>query len=479
MASVKKNFAYNIILTVSGYIFPLLTYPYISRVLGVDNLGTCNFVGSLIDYFILFSNLGIGSYGVREIARYSNNQNKKNEIFTNLFVINVVTTIISLIILCVLTNTVASLQKHKSLLLVGSLQLVFNLFLTNWFFQGISDFKYVTYRSLFVKILYVVLIFIFIRNQDDTLLYYFLTVTTIVLNAIINWMYGRKYRKLDFKLLHIRYYITPVITFGFYLIVTSMYTSFNTVFLGFVTNTKEVGYFTTATKLYTIIMGLFSAFTTVMVPRVAKLLKENDYNHLQVIASDTFSLIIIFAMPLIAFCELNASDIILILSGKGYEGAILPFRIVILLVIVIGFEQIVIQQFLMASSSNKSIMIVGLIGVLVGISLNILVTPSKGAIGSALSWGVSEFCVLILGNYLVKKVLKIAFDYRKISKSIIGSFIYFIPYVFPFFMNHWVTMFFSFIYICFSFLFLNLILIKNKYIVYLKDKFLETLNIIK
>jgi O-antigen/teichoic acid export membrane protein len=472
MASTKKNFGYTLTLTLAGYIFPLITYPYVSRVLGVTNLGTCNFIDGIIGYFVLFANMGIGSYGVREIARFTDDKKKRDDVFSNLFTISLITTGISLGVLIVCTYTVPTMIAYKPFLGIGATKLVFNLFAVNWFFEGISDFRYITIRSIAIRMLYVIAVFIFVHDKGDTLIYYALTTGTVVINSIVNWCYGKKYWLLSFKNIHLNDFLKPVLTFGFYLIVTSMYTSFNTVFLGFVSNNTEVGYFTTATKLYSIIMAVFSSFTTVMVPRVAKLLKDKNFEHLQKVASDTFALIIMFAIPIIAFCELNANDIILILSGKGFEGAITPFRIVILLLLIIGFEQIIIQQFLMASSSNKAVLSVGVVGVIVGVSMNIIFTPHYGAIGSSVAWGLSEFGVLCSGIYLVKRVLHLSFNKKMILKKTEESIIFFAPFILlaiP--INHWIVFTGSAIYLIIAFIWLNLHRDKNKYVVEIWNKF--------
>ena len=196
MASVKKNFAYNLALTLCNYIFPLLIYPYVSRVLGVTNIGICNFVDSIIQYFILFSTLGIGSFGVREIARYKDDRKARDRIFSSLFLFNIITTSLALVVLFVSVNVVDALAPYKKFLLIGTMQLVSTLFLTNWFFQGISDFKYITIRTVIVKCIYVLAVFLFIRNENDTIVFYFLTSFVFVLNAIINWIYGNRFRSL-------------------------------------------------------------------------------------------------------------------------------------------------------------------------------------------------------------------------------------------------------------------------------------------
>ena len=429
--SVKKNFAYNLLLTLSKYLFPLITYPYVSRVLGVNNIGVCNFVDSLIDYFVLFSTLGVGSFGVREIARCKGDIERRNKTFSSLVAMNFVGTLVAIAALVLCTLYVPSLQVYREFLWIGLVKLFFSLFLIEWLFEGLQEFKYITLRTIAVRSLYVVGVFVFIRSPDDAIVYYALTVGTVFFNALWNWRYSKKFRTFRFSQVNFRIFILPVLVFGYYRLLTYMYTTFNMVFLGFSSGDKEVGYFATATKLYSILMGVFTAFTNVMVPKVSELLSDGNREKIQKIADDTFNILTIVSLPIIIVCLFCADEIIYIIAGAGYEGAILPFKIVIFLLLVIGMEQIVIQQFLMASTSNKSIFMVSTVGAVVGLLGNIFLTTRLGAIGSALSWGVSELSVLIVGIFLVKKLLCIRFKSRVILKNIGWALLYFpVPIVF-------------------------------------------------
>ena len=458
MASVKKNFCYNLILTFCNYLFPLITYPYVSRVLGVERIGACNFVDGIVNYFVLLSTLGIGSYGVREIAKCKNDPQKRNFVFSNLIVINIITTIIAVISLVCATLWIQSLQSYRDFLWLGIIKLVFNMFLIEWFFQGIQEFKYITIRSVIVRLVYVICVFVFVHTKSDVIIYYGLIVFTSLINAVINWGYSSKYRKLSFRHLQLGLFIAPILSFGYYRLLTSMYTSFNLIFLGFTTNDAEVGYFSTATKMYSILMGVFTAFTTVMVPKVSEMLAYGEKKKLQIMANKTFSLLTIISLPIIVFSLFCAEDIILLLSGPGYEGANTPFRIVIFLLLIIGMEQITIQQFLMASSSSKSIATVSTVGAVVGFFLNLLITPRLGAVGSSISWGISELAVLVTGLYLLKKKLGIILNVSIFFKRIRWSAFYVIPLIVISFFHfvHWVNLIISGMAIIGVFLLINL-----------------------
>lgn len=422
---VKKNFGYNLVLTFCNYLFPLITYPYVSRVLGVENIGICNFVDSIINYFVLFSMLGIGSYGVREIARCKNNQEERNRVFSSLMSVNVVLTVFSLAVLIVLTYTISALAVYKQFLLIGVIKLLFNVILIEWLFQGIQEFKYITVRSIIVRLIYIILIFLFVHSEADTSIYYLLTALITVFNGLFNWIYSRRFVHLSFKNIRISPFIAPILAYGGYRILTSMYTSFNTAFLGFSSGDTEVGYFSTATKLYSILMGVFSAFTLAMIPKVAQMLKDNEIEKLKIIAKDTFSLLFAIAFPLIIFCEYQASTIINILSGAGYEGAIIPFQIVAILILVVGIEQIVIQQFLMATTnSNRGVLQLSITGALIGVLINICLTPKYGALGASIAWLISELAVLTTGLWLMNRNMGIRIPIKDFFSKLTYSSVY-------------------------------------------------------
>ena len=196
---VKKNFIYSSILTVANYIFPLITYPYVSRVLGVTNIGICNFVDSIIHYFILFSMMGVTTLGIREIAGSANNPQKQSLVFSTLWALNAIATAIMLVFLFIVIYTIPELYEYRKLMYVGAMKLVANLFLVEWFFKGTENFKYITNRTIFVKCLYVVAVFLLVKDPDDYPIYYLLLTLMVVVNAAINFPYACTKVKLTVK----------------------------------------------------------------------------------------------------------------------------------------------------------------------------------------------------------------------------------------------------------------------------------------
>ena len=196
--SIKKNFFYSSFLTLANYIFPLLTFPYVSRILGADSIGKYNFIDNIIQILIIMSMLGIGTVGVREIAQTKTSQERLNKSFTALLAFNALSTFIAIILLLILLYVVPKFTDYRDLLIVGGLKLLSTFLLIDWLYRGLEDFKFITQRTLIIRILFVISVFLFVKNKEDYTLYYFLIVFSITINAIINLLYSRHHIRLDF-----------------------------------------------------------------------------------------------------------------------------------------------------------------------------------------------------------------------------------------------------------------------------------------
>lgn len=384
----------------------MITYPYVSRVLGVANVGVCNFIDSIINYFLIFSALGIGIVGIREIARNKDCKDDLQEVFSKLFTINTISTTIALVVLLVSMYTIPRLEDNYELMWIGVLKLVFNYLLIEWFFKGLEDFKYVTNRAIIVRTIYVFSVFVFIRDASDVETYYFLTSATIAVNAIINVLYARKFVKFKLCFFSLRYYTKSLCILGVYSILTSFYTTFNVAFLGFVTNDVQVGFYTTSTKIHGIILMMFTAVTSTLMPRMASILEKKQYGQYEKLIKKSVCVLLLFSIPCIVIIELFAPVIIKVIAGLGYEGAILPLRIIAPLVLIIGLEQVLITQSLMPMGKDKAVLINSIIGAFVGIIGNIILVPYLESVGSAIVWLISEIVVMFSALYFFKKEWK-------------------------------------------------------------------------
>lgn len=419
--SIRKNVLYSSVLTVSNFLFPLLVYPYISRVLGATNIGICNFVDSIINYFVLFSMMGISTIGIREIAKAKGDTFQLSKTFSSLLVLNIISTAIALAVLLISVMLVPDLEKHSEMMYVGALKLVFNCLLIEWFYKGLENFKFITQRTILVRLIYVVLVFTCVQDKNDYDIYYLLTVLTIVFNALVNIYYSRRFIHVSLKGISIQPYLRSFFILGIYALLTSMYTSFNVAFLGFAAGETEVGYYTTAVKLYTVLISLFTAFTGVMMPRMSSLIAEGKYEDFKRLTEKSIDVLLTFVMPVIVLSMVFAPQIIAIISGPGYEAAIIPMRIIVPLLLIIGYEQIIIVQILTPLKKDKAILINSMLGGIVGILMNIILVSELHSIGSAIVWIAAEITVLCSGQYFVTRFVGSKFPFRKVCVQVLYS----------------------------------------------------------
>lgn len=402
MASLSKNIFYNTLFTSAHYVFPLIVYPYVSRVLGVSNIGLVGFIDAISTYFILFSMMGISILGVREVAKCGNDLIRRKTVFRSLLSLHAVMTLLSLVVMIVVALTVPELRKQLPMMGVALCKLIFNLFLIEWFYKGLEDFRYITIRAIAVRGCYVVAVFIFVRDPGDTLIYYFLTMLVAAVSSTINIIHTRHFLPKVKVRINLRKYIKPFFFLGAYELLIAAYTTLNTAFLGFVSSDREVGFYATATKVISIITMLYMSFSAVLLPRMSSLVAEGDTVKFRKYFKKTFYITLIFSFPIIILIEVFAPQVIMLLSGPGYEGAILPLRIMIPFLIAVGIEQLITVQTLMPLGRENDILHITMAGAVVGVILNISLVPSLGAVGSALTWSVAESVILILAFIKIK-----------------------------------------------------------------------------
>lgn len=421
MPSIKINFFYSSIITSANFIFPLITFPYVSRVLGVTSIGIVNFVDSIIYYFILVSMMGMSVVGIREIAKCRNNRQELDKTFSSLFLLNTMTTFLALILLLVASIAIAQLREHWQMMIVGALKLVVNYLLIDWFFKGLENFRFITICTLIIRMVYVVSVLLFVRNQADYVLYYLLTVLAIAVNAMINILYSRKFVSYQFYRVNPFIFLNSFFILGIYYLLTSMYTSFNIAYLGFVCGETEVGYYATATKIHKIIIAVFTAFTSVMLPRMSSLLSEQKKEEFKYLTSKAYTILISFSVPVIMFVIVYTPIIINVIAGDGYEGAITPMRIVMPLLMIIGYEQILVIQTLMPLQRDDIILKNSIVGAAVGVALNVMLVSRFASVGSSLVWFISEIVVLCCAQYYVTKIVGFTFPWKLMVKTLFSN----------------------------------------------------------
>lgn len=426
MSTLRKNIAYKGLLTFSNYIIGFITFPYITRVLGPENFGLVNFVMNTVDFFLLFATMGITTIGTREIASARGNQNMMDTTFSKVLGLNLIFTIATLFIYFITVFTLPKLFENRELFYIGAAKILFTAFAVEWYFTGIENFRYITYRSLLVKSCYVVSVFILVKTSNDYVLYFSLTILSVIINSVINFIYSRRYVGIKLNKIFSKAYIKQNIRLGIYTIMTSLYITFNVMFLGLVNTDLEVGYYTTAVKLYFITISLFGAFTQVMMPRVSSLLSEGKTESVNNYLQKSFALVLSLSLPIIIFSEYFTPTIIDLMSGSGYAMSVTPMRILMPALLLVWISQVIALQALVPMRRDTILLMASIVGGCLSILVNYFITPKYGAIGSAITLLVCEFVVTsiyILTSYYQHLIILPSFHFWAIN--IIKS----IPYI--------------------------------------------------
>lgn len=419
--SIKKNFAYKSILTLSTYLINFITFPYVARVLGVERIGLVNFVDNTVNYFLLFATMGVGLLGVREIAAVKEDKKRRDQVYSNVLALNLLFTLVSLGIYLLCVVTIPKLCQYDELFYIGTAKILFTVFLVEWFFTGVENFRYITLRSILIKVLYIIIVFLFVRDTSDYRLYFVLTVGVVMLNALINQLYIRRFVRIRWRDIQLFKYLKQNVTLGIYTLMTSMYLTFNVMYLGLVSNNTEVGYYTTAFKLYSVVLGFFTAFTNVMLPRMSSLLANGEKDRFQELVNRSFSMMATCCIPLILCSMILAPQIIYILSGPGYEGAILPMRIIMPAAFAVGMAQVLAIQVLMPMKKDKVLLVASIIGAVVSLTINLTLVSYLKSIGTAVVLVGSEMIVTVVYIFYVLRYKIVCFSTSFMYKSLLCS----------------------------------------------------------
>ena len=404
--SVKYNFIMNFILTASQFLFPLITFPYISRVLQPAGNGKIAFVSSIANYFMLVASLGIPTYGIRACAQVRNDRRKLSQTVKEIFLINFAMTICVIVIYMVSVFCVPKFYAEKELFLVYGINILLNMFGMNWVFQALEQYDYITFRSILFKIIAIVLMFLFVHQYDDYVVYGAITVFAAVGSNILNFIRLRKY--IDFKTIqkyHIKKHVVPILVLFAQSLVISVYTNLDTVMLGFIKTDTDVGYYNVAVKIKVILLSLVTSLGNVLLPRMSYYIKQNMVEDFKKTMLKALNFTALLAIPLVFYFVMYSKESICFLAGEGYAGAVFAMQLITIAIIPSGITGVLGLQVLTSLEKEKYVLYSVIVGAVVDFLLNMCFIPSYGAAGAAGATMVAEFVVLFVQIYYTRDLL--------------------------------------------------------------------------
>lgn len=428
--SLKVNYIYNMLLNVLNLVFPLITFPYVSRILGSTGVGKVAFAASVVQYFTILGSLGLPLYGIREIAKARDSLEERSKIFTELFTIGLIANAISMIILFILINTIPRFEVDKTLFYVTSINMVLNVFSIDWLFSGLEEYKYIALRSIIVKIISIIALFIFVKDRRDYIFYAMVNVIALSGSNLLNAISLSKFVKFNFFNINIRKHMKSVLIIFTAQVATSIYVNLDTTMLGFLSSESSVGYYSSAIKLNRIVVAIVTSIGAVVTPRISYYIKEKLIDEVNRIISFSLKFIMFVALPSMIGLAILAPQIIEIFSGQDFIPAVKTMRIINPVILVIGFASVTSTQILLPSGREKYITISVIAGAITNCTLNFILIPVFHENGAAAATVAAEFVVLMIQIYYSKDLFKFRIFTLDNIKYVISSLVMAIVIIF-------------------------------------------------
>ena len=394
--SLKKNALLNMLRTVMGLVFPLITFPYASRILQPAGLGKVNFANSIVSYFSMIAALGISTYGVREAAKLRNDKIALSKFVKEILSINLISTAIAYLLLSFAILFVPQFSEYRSLLIVCSASILFVTVGMDWLYTALEEFSYITIRSVAFQFLSLILLFIFVRAKDDYLEYAAIGVVSSVGSNICNFIHARRYISFREKVCgNLHPHIKPIFTLFAMSVAVSIYTALDTTMLGFIAGDEQVGFYTAATRINKIVLSVITAASAVLLPRLSFYISQHNDEQFLMLSGKALNLIILLALPCAAGLCLVAKPVILLLSGSRYEQAIPVMQIMNPIIVAISLSGLIGIQIFMPLGKEKLTLASVILGACVNFILNMIFIPRRGAFGAGIATLCAECSVTI------------------------------------------------------------------------------------
>ena len=401
---MKKNFIYNIIYQLLILILPLITVPYVSRVLGAEGIGIYSYTYSVAYYFMIIAMLGLNNYGNRTIAKVRDDKEKLSKEFCSIYALQIITSI--LMIVCYFIYVLIFSNEYKMIAFIQIMYVISSMFDINWFFFGIEKFKLTITRNTIIKILSLVLIFIFVKTPNDVWKYTVILAGSTLFSNIVLFSFLHRYVKftrIDRK--DIFRHFKPNLMMFLPVIAVSIYKMMDKIMLGILSTVTEVGYFENAEKITQVPLAIITALGTVMLPRVSNMLSNKQEKEVKKILNKTMPFIIFLAFPMVFGLVAISKDFSLIFFGNGFEKSGYLIQLLSITIIFLSWGNVIRTQYLIPKERDKEYVISAFLGAIVNFIMNCIFIPKYESIGACFSTIAAEFVVMFYQSWVVRKEL--------------------------------------------------------------------------
>lgn len=406
-------------------LLPLVTMPYVSRVLGPEGLGTYAYTNSIISYFVLIGNLGIALYGSRQIAFVQDDKKKRSRVFWDVMFVKIITLTISILLFILFLKIY---KEYTVLLIAQSITLVAIIFDVSWYFIGMEDFKKTVTRNVVIKLISLIFIFSMVHEKKDIIIYILITSGSVLIgNLILIPFLKGQISSIDVKAIHIKRHFAPIILLFIPQLATQVYLVVNKTMLGQMDSIKSVGFFNSSDTLVRLVLTVVSSLSAVLMPRMANLVAVGDKKNVNNFMNKSFEFINFLSLPLILGLVAISSKFVPLFLGNGFG---IVSSLIILespIIIMISWSIAITNQYLIPMGRNKEYIISTFLGAITNIFLNITFIYLYGVYGAIIATLISELVVVLYLLISIRKELDIKrMLFSNIGKYLMGSIIMFV-----------------------------------------------------
>lgn len=416
--SIKLNFIMNALLTMSSFIFPLITFPYVSRILLPEGTGKVSFATSVVAYFALFAQLGIPTYGIRACAKVRDDRIELSRTVQEIFTINVIMSVVTYIAFFVALKFVPRMQEDKVLFIIIGTTIFFNAVGMDWLYKGLEKYAYITLISIVFKFIALLAMFVLIHQKSDYVIYGGISIFAASASNVCNLLNVHKYIELKpVGNYHFKRHLKPILIFFAMSCATTIYTNLDTVMLGFMTANSDVGCYSAAVKIKSVLLGVVSSLGNVMLPRASYYVENQMMDDFYRITKKAINFVFLLSLPLMLYFMLFAKEGIFFLSGNAYADAIVPMQIIMPTIVLIGLTGIMGIQMLVPLGKEKIVLYSEIAGAITDLVLNAILIPRIASAGAAIGTLVAELVVWIVQFVFLRS--EVIDAYRKIRYELI------------------------------------------------------------
>ncbi|OOM16541.1 flippase [Clostridium saccharobutylicum] len=422
--SIAKNFIYNLLLQIVTLLMPLITVPYVSRILGKEGVGVYSYTLSIVQYFVILGSLGVSMYGNRQIAYVRDDKEKMSKTFWAITVLKFITTIIALGFYMFIFGFD---KKYGNVYLIQSINIIAATIDISWLYMGLEDFKKTVIRNLLVKIFGVICIFIFVKSYDDLYKYISINALMILLGNLVMWMYVPKtVLKIKIKVSDIVGHIVPAIQLFIPQIATQIYLVLDKTMLGTLANTGEVGLYEQSEKIIKLVLGLVTSLGVVMLPRMSNTFANGDNEKMDAYLNKSLQGVSYVSIPMAIGLASISNEFVPWFFGKDFSAVSYLMIILTPILFFIAISNVLGIQYLLPTDRTNEFTASVTMGAIINVILNFMLIPQYKAIGTCIATVIAEFVVVLVQYISLRKNIKTKILLKSIIKYAFSAAIMFI-----------------------------------------------------